>query len=655
MSTTLSPLAGVDNSSRILRTSIYLRNSLDQSGGQVQDLLDCVVPIVSASIDRLPEGQIVVKDLQAVIKNLFSFNIPAFSIEHVLARLAQSGNVSYEADQKAYFHAGTSMVQDTKEEETAIDKIRVLERELADYANTAFKIDKPPYFSEWADVLVYFLHPDSVEASSSVKKIKGVLIGDSDDIIRKIASTFILDCEARPDRKLFNIIVEVYGGILLGDFLQNIQTTGNPASFKNLTILYDTTILLRLLGCSGEELRNANMEMHRDLQSLGCATEFLAHNEGELANILDTIVSRYNSNLPIYGETGEALLDNQAGVQIGDLKTLQDSYPEALAALGVFPSKYTFQNTKTPNYYQIDESKFEGMLRAGHSKGYSGQNVINDTQSVAVVMRLRQSSRSYDLASSRIVFVTANTHFARVARRFVQSEEGHTSRYVSPVLTHSQISTAAWISSETKLIDSFISRELVANCMSAQQLSKEWVDGFVEILKDTTIFEENNTIVYAVRSIARDESLGNPTILRKLNPTELIRHAKAAEKARAAEAEKLHDERLRNSLVENEKQIRQEEQESFVKSKMDRSEKIANFIVRVLEFFLALYCIYVLISGLGNFVAGNILSWFQPIVFVVVTAIAVLDLFQFQPVKRLSNPLRAKLTKWIYQILYSGT
>ena len=323
MPANLTPLGGIDSSSRLLRTSIYLRNSLMQSDGSVQDLLDCVIPIVSDSITQLPPGQIVLSDLQAVVRERFSFKMPAYSLEHVLGRLVQNGRISYEHDQKAYYHSGRDPTQHLATEESATENISYLEQEMASYTKRAFGIANPPCFSTWADILVYFLHPDAIQASMSVSSIKGALIADFDDILRKIASNFILDCEAQQDRRAFNIIIEVYGGILLGDFLQNIQSTGNKTSFKKLTVFYDTSILLRLLGCSGSELRNANLEMHQDLQALGCTTEFLRHNENEVANILDTIVRRYDSHNPIFGETGEALADSTSGVNIGLLRSLR--------------------------------------------------------------------------------------------------------------------------------------------------------------------------------------------------------------------------------------------------------------------------------------------------------------------------------------------
>ena len=653
MSAQLTPLEGIDSSSRLLRTSIYLQNSLNQSDGGVQDLLDCVIPIVSESITQLSTGQIVLQELQNVVQERFSFKMPTYSLEHVLGRLAQRGRIVYEKDLKTYYHEGSKPVEEPLQEDTAADKIARLESAMADYAQKTFDMGQPPVFSEWADILVYFLHPDAMKASSSAKPVKGVLVAEFDEILRRIASRFILACEANPDRGLYEIIIEVYGGILLGDFLQNIQVAGNPDSFKALTVFYDTTILLRLLGCSGSALRKANMEMHEDLRSLGCNTQFLQNNEKEVVTILDTIVSRYDAGLSIFGETGEALSDAASGVNIGILRSLRDSYPESLAQMGIFQSKYTFQNTQTQNFFQIDELKFEEMLKRESATGYSEHNRANDAQSLAVVMRLRQGSKSIDLANSKFVLVSANSHLARTARKFVQMEElSLPPRYVAPILTHSQASIAAWLTSETKLTESFIWRELLANCMSAQQVSKEWIEGFIERMKVASLPDEDKTIIHAVRSIARDQSLGNPTILKKLNPNEVIRMARIAEEQRTQELRAEYEGLLEDRLRESESRVREEERGSVEQEYRERCELWARRIMRIFEVLVMIGCVYVLVRGIAHFDHKSLFSWAEAGGFVLVTSLAIADLFGFRPVQRISGPLRQRLAIFIFKVLY---
>ena len=188
--------------------------------------------------------------------------------------------------------------------------------------------------------------------------------------------------------------------------------------------------------------------------------------------------------------------------------------------------------------------------------------------------------------------------------------------------------------------------------MSAQKLSKEWVDGFVDILKAAELDEGNNTIVHAVRSIARDESLGNPTILRKLNPNEIIRKAKESELVRAKSQKEKHEQEAAILAEETEATARAEEAKRIANENEARATKLADKVVRVFEIVLVLPCIYILVTGLGEIEDGNIVSFIRPVIFTLVTTIAVLDLFQFQPVRRMANPIRRATKNGIKRVFY---
>ncbi len=654
MSTNITPLEGIDNSSRLLRTSIYIRNALNQSDGSVQDMLDCIVPIVESSISNLPHGQIVLPELQVRVTEDFSFKVPTLALEHILGRISSKGKIKYDKDQKQYFHSGIIERRNDTPSLPAQSKINFIEEEISNFARERFGLDEPPYFSNWSDVIVYFLHPDSLEASSVVKKTKDALIADHDDILRRIAAEFFLHCEGRVDRTAIEVVIDIYGGILLGDFLQNIQTTGNEAAFKTLTVIYDTTILLRLLGCSGAEIRLATMEMHRDLQALGCKTEYFDHNESEVATILDTVVGKHDAGVAIFGETGEALLRGDALASVGRLRLLRDSFTEELAKLTIFPSSYSFRNTKTENFFQIDEKSFEDLLSTGGKHGYADRNLTNDTRSMAIIMRLRRQSKSIDLATSKFLFITPNSHFARTARRYVREIENFSVLYVPPVLTHSQISTAAWLSREARLTDSSLSRDLIANCMSAQKVTKEWVDGFTKLIEGLEAETEDATYLYAVRSIARDESLGNPTILRKLNANEMLNNARQAESLRMEEQRSKLEASAREEIeavrasVERATRLERHEDET------QRSDRFASIFIRLVELAGVFLFFVVLVRGVDTFSLWQPSTWLGSIPFLLVTLVAVFDLFGFKPLRRALKPLKSWIGRKIQSLLYGS-
>ena len=101
--------------------------------------------------------------------------------------------------------------------------------------------------------------------------------------------------------------------------------------YSHLTVYYDTSIILRLLGSSGEVYKNANLEMHRTIEQLGSKTMYFDHTESEVVNILDTIMSNYNVGNRLFGETAEAMLRGE--VTIETVKDLSATFSERLALL----------------------------------------------------------------------------------------------------------------------------------------------------------------------------------------------------------------------------------------------------------------------------------------------------------------------------------
>jgi hypothetical protein len=88
--------------------------------------------------------------------------------------------------------------------------------------------------------------------------------------------------------------VTIFTGVLIEDFIDNIQIISAPDTFAKLSIYYDTTVLLKLLGTSGRLLQSATMEMHRALQDLGCKTYYFDFGEVETSNVLEALITAYD-------------------------------------------------------------------------------------------------------------------------------------------------------------------------------------------------------------------------------------------------------------------------------------------------------------------------------------------------------------------------
>ena len=168
----------------------------------------------------------------------------------------------------------------------------------------------------------------------------------------------------------------------------------------------------------------SNLEMHHAIKNLGCKTEYFEHTEIEVENILETILSNYDLGKELFGETAEAMLRGE--VKIEKIKDLSATFSERIARLNIFKSRFAYKNTTTANYYQINENEFEQFLSSEAEKiqrRYSRRNVVNDTKTLAITMRLRHGVKSRDVAKCKHVFVSSNKLLARSARSFIAENE----------------------------------------------------------------------------------------------------------------------------------------------------------------------------------------------------------------------------------------
>lgn len=346
---------------------------------------------------------------------------------------------------------------------------------------------------------------------------------------------------------------------MIEDFVSNVQVIGTTDSYRHLKVYYDTGVLLRLLGTSGHLFQTATLEMHAALQMLGCDTYYLDPNATEVQNILDTLEGAYSRGKEIFGETSDAIHTGE--ITIGTIKDLAGTFEARLAQLNIFPYPYDFAARRTEDAFQIDEPQFAAALTSAalkNDRGYSAQNAANDAHVVALIIRLRRGKAMRAISQSRHIFVSRNSLLQRVSRQFVdQHVEEYDAASVPPVITVGQVTTLAWLASNKAIEPHKVSRELLANCYNAVQPTETWAEEFAKVLNQFRdenpefLAERANAMLFlkSARAAARDESLNQPVMLRKLNVAELFRRA-AEEQSAANQEYEMKQEELRRELEE---------------------------------------------------------------------------------------------------------
>jgi hypothetical protein len=132
--------------------------------------------------------------------------------------------------------------------------------------------DINPPSGSWEAALVDFLKSKTSEEPLRTASVKGVLM-DARTIESSVVAAFIRDLHLKEPQN-FEAILHVFMGALIEEFISTISEVGKSDSFKNLYAMYDTSVLLRLLGCSGVLLRVATDELTRTCKISGFTFAF---------------------------------------------------------------------------------------------------------------------------------------------------------------------------------------------------------------------------------------------------------------------------------------------------------------------------------------------------------------------------------------------
>jgi hypothetical protein len=536
----LTDLRGADKAAKAYAFLYAAFRKTEVSQNPVRDALDCISPFIAPYLNSIAGKQIDVQAVQTFLRTTIGFDIPLYALEQVIPSLAKAGLAEYHQAVRLYFAKKTDATFDIVKSEIETDFDQV-ERQLDRFAKS-LGLELVPAAPSWGDALISFLKSRSEPTPAAVAKIKGALL-DPAQVEHAVVGAFIRNLH-ETQYTTFEKLLRIFMGVLVEDFVSSVAEIGTFGRGEPLNIFYDTGVLLRVMGCSGKLLRAATEELTRYLQDLGCRIFYLSGNETEVANILNTIVFVKDSGGELEGETAEAVSNGE--VSITDLRMLQNSFPERLARLNIFPAEEFEKNVQSLTQYQIDEKAFSEYLlkQANKSKrAYGVQNRTNDASFLGAVMRLRRNITTRDLAECRFLFITVNRFLATTARHFLIDTKQLRPQICPPMLSVGQVATIAWLMKDQVLAPEKAGRELLSHCFAAIRPDAEWFRFFREGMEklvgplDTFANEATNSIaLQAARRIAQDESFGSSSLVRELNMAEILSRAK--EKADELIAEK---------------------------------------------------------------------------------------------------------------------
>jgi hypothetical protein len=520
-----------------------------------------------------------------------------------------------------------------------------------------------------------------------VAKIKGALL-DPSHVENSVVGFFIRNVHDH-NYPMFDKLLRIFMGVLVEDFMSSVAEIGNFGKGQPLNIFYDTAVLLRVMGCSGKLLRAATEELTRYLQDLGCRIFYLAGNEAEVANILNTIIYVKDTGGELEGETAEAVSNGE--VSITELRMLENSFPERLARLNIFPAEEFERDIAPLAQYQIDERAFSEFLlqQANASKRpYGIQNRTNDAGFLGAVMRLRKHIRTRDLSECRFLFITTNRFLAATARHFLLKTKALQPQHCPPMLSVGQVATIAWLMKDQVLAPEKAGRELLAHCFAAIRPDATWFGYFREGMERVvgpidayTRDAANSLALQAARRIAQEESFGSASLVRELNMAEILSRAKEQTDEMLAESKRKEEEAqqtLRREAALAMEQVSNAAQSAIDQAKTEAKSAIelaaaeartalANEIVRanqrkayrlanwtIIGLKLLSAVVFAVITALDFIFKEQAATWLRVVqlILALIAFVSFLDLMGVPLVKRAFEKLESWLAKLYFKILH---
>lgn len=414
-------------STATLTSLALLKVNIDHHG---RDYLDYLRPFVMQVLLETQPDFVTDDSTTVAIRDRFGLEIPSRTVHIVLRRLARSGQLRRE--NKVYRLKKVDDPGMGPAQALASQYIDDTLNSLTRFAHQELQLS----ITKDRAIVAICTYLSSFDVSCLSAYLRGTAIPDisggrDEDVT--LVSKYLMQIRASDNETFDKFMI-----VVQGHMLANALLCPDLKSIKNYkqTIFYiDTPLLVQLLGLEGPGCRTAARELLRLLTQLGGRVAAFSHTRRELERVLHGAASK------IGAEDGRGRIIEEArrvGLTRSDLILLAGKIDDNLREIGV-------EIRTTPSYtrrYQIDESKFEGILddRISYLNPRAMEDDINSVRSIYV---LRGGSAPSAIEEAKAILVTSNVRFARAAWEY--GREFEASREVSSVISDFSLANLAWL------------------------------------------------------------------------------------------------------------------------------------------------------------------------------------------------------------------
>lgn len=492
-----------------------------------QDMVDLVAPFIMYATATLtsPGKQINTKQVLLYVQKHFAYpDMPEEIVRRVLARSIKVTKV------KSKYILTENI--DTEVEKMNIrrkkceDSIEDLGIILSEYLNKHCKVRKNRLTANDAvNNLHQFFSRYGLQVGTD--NLASVHISPKEYEIDYYIAQFIFENKDR-NNEIYQKIIDLVKGYFLRLAIYIQPTDGDilSATYKDTVFIYDTPILLDILGYSGKEREDSAIALHKAIERQHGKICYFPHIKDEIISILTAYKhSLDGSKKSIKSRTLEGLDDKNY--------RSEDVEREISLLSTRLENKFKITEYAVPLYEQkadetVDESKILGEEEIKkyikeNTKHYLDDNLENDVNSALAVHRLRAGITCDTIESSKFLFVTNNADFLYAFNAYYK--ENVDKKTFPIVISDSNLSAITWVKSGK--IDNISETQLIKNAYIAMQPIPEIMskveDIFEKMKEQGDITTEQVVVLRASRCFKNEiwqKSFGEVDIISELTVQE---------------------------------------------------------------------------------------------------------------------------------------
>lgn len=357
-----------------------------------------------------------------------------------------------------------------------LDHFDYLAHSIQQYAGTAHDLDWEKDEAEAA--LESFVEEFSIELALA-KRDGGV---DCAPALSRSEALAVVHGYARRSLEDDDRGIDYLEEMVRASMLANVIYLQDLASWKpsldHLIVFLDTTVVLRVLGLTDEEVSEAAREMVGLAAEFNVPVQIFDHTLNEIHGVLKDVQrnlredNRGRTNLDKLAHQGQEVLAHalRRGWGLADIEEVLAEIKSRLAQekIAIAPTP------KTDPRLPLNQGRLDEILT---QYGFSTNQKVADAQSLSSIHLLREGRACTELGQARAIFVTSNDNLVR-ASRFWFEEQGKDS-LVPQCTTERSLTTQFWLRRPEGRPD--VARKfLVAECFAALNPSPELLNRYLD-------------------------------------------------------------------------------------------------------------------------------------------------------------------------------